>query len=240
MHNNKISVCMATYNGEKYIKQQLFSIINQLPNSYDEILISDNSSSDDTILRIQEIDDNRIKIYNSNARNVIFNFENSISKATGDYIFLADQDDIWSKDKIKIILPELEENLLVFSNFILFNDDKNIDKENTLFDKGINQSGFIKNLIKNRFTGATMAFKKELLDYAMPFPKSIPMHDIWLGLLAEYYGKVKYIDIPLLYYRKHTNNLSETGLKSSKKITEKLKTRYNLIVCFSKRILQTK
>ncbi len=231
---------MATYNGEKYIKQQLFSIINQLPNSYDEILISDNSSSDDTILRIQEIDDNRIKIYNSNARNVIFNFENSISKATGDYIFLADQDDIWSKDKIKIILPELEENLLVFSNFILFNDDKNIDKENTLFDKGINQSGFIKNLIKNRFTGATMAFKKELLDYAMPFPKSIPMHDIWLGLLAEYYGKVKYIDIPLLYYRKHTNNLSETGLKSSKKITEKLKTRYNLIVCFSKRILQTK
>jgi glycosyltransferase involved in cell wall biosynthesis len=240
MHNNKISVCMATYNGEKYIKQQLFSIINQLPNSYDEILISDNSSSDDTILRIQEIDDNRIKIYNSNARNVIFNFENSISKATGDYIFLADQDDIWSKDKIKIILPELEENLLVFSNFILFNDDKNIDKENTLFDKGTNQSGFIKNFVKNRFTGATMAFKKELLDYAMPFPKSIPMHDIWLGLLAEYYGKVKYIDIPLLYYRKHTNNLSETGLKSSKKITEKLKTRYNLIVCFSKRILQTK
>lgn len=231
---------MATYNGEKYIKQQLFSIINQLPNSYDEILISDNSSSDDTILRIQEIDDNRIKIYNSNARNVIFNFENSISKATGDYIFLADQDDIWSKDKIKIILPELEENLLVFSNFILFNDDKNIDKENTLFDKGTNQSGFIKNFVKNRFTGATMAFKKELLDYAMPFPKSIPMHDIWLGLLAEYYGKVKYIDIPLLYYRKHTNNLSETGLKSSKKITEKLKTRYNLIVCFSKRILQTK
>jgi hypothetical protein len=85
-----------------------------------------------------------------------------------------------------------------------------------------------------------MAFKKELLDFAIPFPKSIPMHDIWLGLLAEYYGKVKYIDTPLIYYRKHANNLSETGLKSSKKFTEKLRIRYNLITCFSKRILKSK
>ena len=236
MKTDKISICIATYNGEKYIKQQLVSIINQLPHEYDEVIISDDNSSDNTISKIKEIKDDRIVIYNSKSRNVILNFQNAINKSSGNYIFLSDQDDIWSDNKIEIFSKELQTNLMVFSNLILFNDEGNINFDNALYKKGTNQSGIIKNFIKNRYTGATMAFRRELIHYALPFPKNIPMHDIWLGLLAEWYGHVKYVDEPLLFYRKHENNLSETGRKSSKSLSERTKMRLNLFLSFMQRI----
>ena len=81
-----------------------------------------------------------------------------------------------------------------------------------------------------------MAFQSDLIKYIMPFPKGIPMHDVWIGLMAEYFGKVKYIDTPLIYYRKHQNNLSETGVKSSKRLSEKLVIRIKLFICLVVRI----
>lgn len=226
---------MATYNGEKYVEEQLNSILKQLDDN-DEIIISDDNSSDSTIEIIASLKDPRIKLLHSTFRNVILNFENALENASGDIIFLSDQDDIWSDNKVETFVCELESNLLVFSNLILFNDGKNIHNANALYKKGKDQTGIIKNFIKNRYTGATMAFRSELIDYALPFPKHIPMHDIWLGLIAEWYGKVKYIDEPFLYYRKHESNLSETGRKSSKSLFEKFKMRTNLIVSLVQRI----
>ncbi len=240
MVNDKISVCVATYNGEKYIQEQLLSILNQLPHSYDEIIISDDKSTDNTLLKIRELDDDRIIVFSSNARNVIYNFENALNKVTGKYIFLADQDDIWAENKIEKMVSVLDENLLAFSNLIPFTDKDAINPKNTIYKKGQDQSGIIKNILKNRYTGAVMAFNKELLELALPFPKNIPMHDVWLGLIAEFYGNVQYIDEPLIYYRRHGNNLSETGEKSSKSLIEKIILRYNLITSLCKRVWDLK
>ncbi|OUC60285.1 glycosyltransferase [Acinetobacter seifertii] len=86
MSNIKISVCMATYNGEKYIKEQLVSILKQISET-DEVIISDDSSVDNTLNIIKSINDSRVKVYRNCFRNVIKNFEFSISKASGDIIF---------------------------------------------------------------------------------------------------------------------------------------------------------
>ena len=89
-----VSVCMATYNGEKYIKEQIDSILSEIKEN-DEIVISDDNSTDCTVEIIKSYNDDRIKLYHSNARNFKKNFENARNKAKGDIIFLSDQDDVW-------------------------------------------------------------------------------------------------------------------------------------------------
>ena len=115
MSTPKISVCIATYNGEKYIKEQLESIIHQL-GEYDEIIISDDGSNDKTIQIIENFKDTRIKIFNHSPNRktkykfdlTTRNIENALSKAKGDFIFLADQDDIWIKNKVEKLIPFFE------------------------------------------------------------------------------------------------------------------------------------
>jgi len=99
----RISVCMATYNGEKYIYDQLQSILTQLSEN-DEVIISDNYSSDKTIEIIELFNDPRIKIYFLKKGKSIKNFENALLHASRDYIFLADQDDIWLPGKVQIMM----------------------------------------------------------------------------------------------------------------------------------------
>jgi len=109
----KISVCMASYNGEKYIRQQIDSILPQLGES-DELIISDDSSTDDTISVVKSINDNRIKlIKDQKFKSPVSNFENAIKNATGDFIFLCDQDDIWQPNKVESVLPFLKQYDLV-------------------------------------------------------------------------------------------------------------------------------
>lgn len=94
-----ISVCMATYNGEEYIKEQLESILCQL-GEMDEIIISDDGSTDNTLNIIESYNDSRIKIHiNTGKHGFVYNFENALQKAKGEYIFLSDQDDIWLPEK---------------------------------------------------------------------------------------------------------------------------------------------
>src|SRR5687768_8023645 len=102
---NKISICMATFNGSRYINEQLNSIITQLDES-SEIVISDDSSTDNTVQIIKSFNDKRIHVLpNQKFRNPIFNFENALKHVQGDYIFLADQDDIWLPDRLNKMLP---------------------------------------------------------------------------------------------------------------------------------------
>lgn len=237
MNNNKISVCMAVYNGERYIKEQLMSIINQLPHPYDEIIISDDGSTDNTIDIIKEIKDQRITIYSSKSKNVIYNFENAIKHATGNYIFLSDQDDIWYPHKIETSLINLQSNIMVFSNLSVF-EGCNLDVLKLLYDKDKKLEGFARNFIRNRYVGATIAFKSELTKHLLPFPKKISMHDIWIGILAEIYGKTKFINEPLIYYRRHGNNFSTTGSSSSNGLFKMLINRINLLKCVTQRIFR--
>lgn len=220
-----ISVCLATYNGEKYIEEQIDSILGQISEE-DEIIISDDGSSDATLEKIRTYKDIRIKIlHNKERKGVIGNFENALNNAKGEYIFLCDQDDIWLSHKVRMMLSQLNYNDLVFSNANIVDDGLNVLG---LLYINKNNCGFINNLLKNRFIGATMAFRSSLLKKALPFPNYIPMHDQWLGLLAEIYGKVYYFEEPLILYRRHSSNSSSTGKKSKYNLFEQLRFRLNI------------
>lgn len=224
----KISVCMATYNGEKYLRPQIDSILKQLSEK-DELIISDDGSTDGTLGIIESYQDRRIKLLHSTHKDLIFNFENALRKASGDVIFLSDQDDIWFEEKVERYKEKLNKNLLVFSNVAMFQDN-NINDYELFFKNSNKKTGLLNNLMKVKFLGATLAFKKEVLTKALPFPKNIPMHDIWIGLTAETIGATHYIDEPLIYYRRHENAASSTGGVSTNSLFKKISIRVNLVV----------
>lgn len=223
----KISVCMATYNGGKFLKEQLDSILPQL-SIEDEIVISDDGSTDATLQIIESYKDKRIHLYRSTYKNLIFNFENALKHAKGDFIFLSDQDDIWFKDKVEKCMEQLQKHLLVFSNAAMFKGGDMNDSE-LFFADDSKKTGLWNNLYKVNFLGATLAFRKSVLEKALPFPKKIAMHDIWIGLVAETMGSTHYIDEPLIYYRRHMDAASTTGGRSKNSFLAKIKIRLYLV-----------
>ncbi|WP_394775110.1 glycosyltransferase family 2 protein [Flavobacterium sp.] len=222
-----ISVCIATYNGGKFIKEQLDSILLQL-NTSDEIIISDDGSSDNTLEILESYNDSRIKIFRNSFRNIILNFEFALKQAKGDYIFLSDQDDVWLPNKVKVFLYSLTSYDVVVSNCKVVNANLEIINE-SFFQLNNSKKGLLSNLIKNSYLGCCLAFKKEVLIKALPFPKTIPMHDIWLGFVSELFFKSKFIEEPLLLYRRHGKNESPTAENSPYNLFLKLKFRLNII-----------
>ncbi len=223
-----ISVCIATYNGEKYIKDQLDSILVQLYTD-DEIIISDDSSTDKTIEIIKSFKDKRIVLYeNQKFKSPIFNVEHSLTYARGDYIFLSDQDDIWVPNKVKT----MKEFLLNFD--LVLSDTDIIDANGNILNKSFyqmngSQNGLLKNLVKNSYLGCTMAFNQKILQKSLPFPKDIAMHDWWIGLIAEIYGETYFINEKLIYYRRHGENASPAGEKSHYSLSRKILFRLIMI-----------
>lgn len=224
LQKDKISVCIPTYNGEKYIEKQLKSILTQLRN-YDEVIISDDSSTDSTLATVKKMNDIRIKIYSNNTfHSPIFNLENAIKKATGDYIFLSDQDDIWHPDKVKTMLSYLQDYNTVVSDCFIINESDEIIEE-SFFALNESRKGLIKNFIKNSYLGCCMAFDRKILQASLPFPRHIAMHDIWLGIISEIVGNPIFINSKLLYYRRHLNNFSPTAEKSKFSLIFKIRYR---------------
>jgi glycosyltransferase involved in cell wall biosynthesis len=223
-----ISVCLATYNGAKYIRLQLESILTQLSLD-DEIVISDDGSKDDTIQIISDLNDSRIRVFlNSAPHGVVPNFKNALCQAKGDYIFFCDQDDVWAPNKVKICVEELQHSDLVVHNALLMDGDGHISNVDFFSLRG-SRPGYWHNLYKNSFIGCCMAFRREVLDYVMPFPAHILWHDMWLGLMVEKHGKTKFINDNLLYYRRHGDNASATAEKSTFSLAFQLKYRLQML-----------
>lgn len=204
-----ISVCMATYNGEKYIKEQLVSILKQI-GPRDEIIISDDLSKDKTIEIVKGLNDKRIKIFFNTNKGYTNNFQNSIKNASGDLIFLADQDDVWVDDKIQIMSDLLKKYDFVVSNAQMVNKDLESLGTTYFQIRGGGKSGFLNNLIKLKYIGCCMAFRKIILNKAFPFPKNTTLcsHDLWIALISEFYFSTFVIQEPLLLYRRHGENVS--------------------------------
>ena len=226
---------MTTYNGANHIHRQLNSILPQL-DKHDEIIICDDGSKDATVSIIRSFKDSRIKLFQNSFQNVVLNFESAIEKAEGNYIFLSDQDDIWYDTKVIDIMCHLEKNIMVFSNLSIFKDDE-LGNLQLLYDDK-NKAGFIKNFISNNYVGATMAFNKNLVKHILPFPKNLNMHDSWIGLISEIYGNTKYIEAPLIFYRRHQNNVSTTGGTSDNGLTRKLVIRIKLMSKILRRVVR--
>lgn len=221
-----ISVCMATYNGERYIKRQLTSILSQL-NDKDEVIISDDGSTDNTIGIIRAMNDKRLLLsLNGGRSGPVGNFEQTLMRATGDFIFLADQDDVWLPDKVSSVLPLLKEYDLVLTDCAIVDKHDKLLKA-SFFEFRKSRSGFWRNIYKNSYMGCCMAFRKEILSYVLPFPTYIHMHDWWIGLLVEVKGSVFFYNRPLINYVRHDDNVSPTG-EHGYGITERIKNRYYL------------
>lgn len=229
-----ISVCIATYNGEKYIKEQLKSVLLQLSVN-DEVVVSDDGSNDNTVELIQSFSDSRIKLLLKNRfSSPVRNFENALKHAKGDYIFLCDQDDIWFPGKVKTMLSYLKQYDLVVSDCKVVDADLNVISE-SFFSGRLSGKGFWKNLIKNTYLGCCMAFRNEVLHYVLPFPDKIAMHDIWIGLSVEMHGLSTFLPNQLMLYRRHGANASFGGDKSKYSLAYKIKYRFYMIVYLLKR-----
>lgn len=231
-----ISVCLASYNGEKYIRAQIQSILSQL-NTDDELIISDNYSTDSTLEIIESFNDSRIKVVMCNRperklrskiqkdKNITNNFENALRACKGDYIFLSDQDDIWFDKKIDKQKPLLDKYELVMSNATIIDSLGNIVKEK-LYEKNPLRKG----LFSFRARGCLYSFRRELLDIALPIPKTVFSHDLWLIILAEYRKSFLFFDEPLVYHRRGIGNAStDVTEKSKNKLWFKIYYRIELL-----------
>ncbi|HJZ39241.1 MAG TPA: glycosyltransferase family 2 protein [Bacteroidales bacterium] len=223
-----ISVCIPTYNGEKYIHQQLESILTQLGND-DEVIISDDSSTDGTIAIINSFNDNRIKLFEGcTFKSPVFNLENALKHAQGDHIFLSDQDDVWLPGKVATMMGYLKDYNIVVSDCIVVNQEEKVIND-SFYSIVNSRTGFFKNFSKNSYLGCCMAFKRNMLAYFLPFPSGIAMHDIWMGLVSEVFGKPVFIPDKLILYRRHDRNMTHPHLKSKNTFTYKIRYRIVLI-----------
>ena len=224
-----ISVCIATYNGADTIRTQLDSIIPQLT-AEDEIIISDDNSSDGTVQVIQSMNCPLIKILKGPAAgSPIPNFENALRAAQGDYIFLSDQDDKWMPQKVQVMLDALQETDCVVSDCSITDSNFNITHP-SFFKCNSTRSGKFYNLLfKNGYIGGSMAFRRNVLTRALPFPPHTPMHDLWIGNVAAFYFRVRFINDSLSYFRRHNHNTSTSSQKSINPLSKRLGYRFATI-----------
>lgn len=223
-----VSIVLCTYNGEKYLEEQLNSIINQTYKNL-EIIISDDCSTDNTISILEKYKHlNNFHIF-LNKENLGFNknFELAISRANGYYIALCDQDDAWDLNKIDILVSSIEEESLVYANSMLV-DENLISLNKTLEDKlkvnFISSNSMLNFIFGNCVSAHAVLFKKEIVDF-LNFPRNI-YFDQYIAMVCASKNGVKYINKNLVLYRQHSNNtLAQNGFKKRKSIFHKIKTK---------------
>ncbi len=222
----KISVCLATYQGERFIGQQLDSILAQL-SPEDEVVISDDCSSDSTREIIESYADPRIRVFR-NATNVGYskNFENALSHANGDIIFISDQDDVWLPNKVELMRDSLLTHDLVVSDVVVVDADLATIAPSHFRQYGV-KPGFAHNLVRTRYIGAAMAMRRAVLDVALPLPgrSSLCAYDYWIAIAGELFFRVDVLDVPLMLYRRHGETASTGGAGSTHSIRHRIAVR---------------
>lgn len=210
--SKRISVAVATYNGEKYIKEQIESILDNL-STEDEIIVSDDGSKDATLEVLASIDCRGVEmqIIEGPGKGIKQNIANAIAHCEGKYIFLADQDDVWTKNKVEVVMTLLSSGKhLVIHDAKVVNSDMTETLMPSFFEYRGSTSGFVHNMIKNRYMGCCMAFSAELKDKILPIPDNIEMHDWWIGVLNDLiYKDSTFVKEQLLLYRRHESNVSD-------------------------------
>lgn len=229
IENKKIDILMATYNGEKYLVEQLDSIINQTYHNWN-LLIRDDNSTDKTLEIIQNYHkkDKRIKILKDNKGNlgIVRNFEELLKSSESEFIMFSDQDDIWVENKLDMYLKMIEKiknkGFMIHSDAILFDKNKsNILKDTFISKKAINKG--LENVFFNYFVqGATILISKEIKNFILPFPKEVYLHDRYIHLISELFFERIFVNKALIYYRQHGDN--QIGAKNT--IRELLSKRY--------------
>lgn len=223
----KISVALAAYKGEKYIGEQIKSILAQLPPD-GEIIVSDDRPGGETMQAVIAAADGdcRVKYIEGPGKGVCANFENAIRACSGDIIFLSDQDDVWLPEKVGSVMREFENGADVVLHDAFVTDSALEIKEKSFFRAHSSGSGFWTNLLRNSFVGCCMAMTRETAEMCLPFPDNLPMHDWWIALLAlKRHKNIVLLPEQLIYWRRHENTV--TGKKNS--LAQQLKWRAKMI-----------
>lgn len=223
----KVSVCMASFNGAAHILEQITSILDSP--RVDELIVSDDGSTDATRDIVATINDARISLLDGPRLGLIRNFEHALMHATGDVILLSDQDDVWMPGKVDRMLAALNEADMAVSDCRVV--DGNLQERYPSFFR-LNHSGpgLWRNLAKNGYLGCCMGMRRRVLDAALPFPPKVAMHDWWLGLVAERIGRVCFIDEVWSLYRRHGANASVTSERSTFSWLSRLRWRAYLLL----------
>lgn len=210
----RASIAMAVYNGEKYINEQIDSIIEMMTIE-DELIISYDESTDNTLAIINSYasEDSRIKIVFNKGKSVESNFNNAVANCSGKYIFLADQDDVWVNNKINVMVDYFEKNskccVLVSDGYIT---DEKLNESGELFREYKATPNPVRNFIKGTYLGCQMAFRSSIKEKVWPVSVNPALpHDLWLGVAGARYGKVELIHQKLIKHRLHESNYSNTS-----------------------------
>lgn len=213
----RVDILLATYNGEKYLVEQLESILSQTYSNF-RLLISDDFSTDGTrkILEEYKKKDDRIQLFFQGKNlGVIKNFEYLLKKVESKYYMLSDQDDIWKENKIERSVEKLEisESDLVYTDLEVVDENLNVTYKSYWKLKGIYKkvkkyNNFQALYLNNFVTGCTLISKKEFIKDILPLPNTskFVLHDYWIALVISQKGKISYIEEPLIKYRQHKNN----------------------------------
>lgn len=233
-----VSVCIATYNGGKYIREQLDSVLSQL-NENDEVIISDDCSNDDTLEIVNSYNDIRISTQKNNCQiGYIRNFEKLLNFCKGEYIFLCDQDDVWPEgrlDKMIGLLDGSGKSVLV-GNQVTFTGSVDVKSNlNSQIEKNQSRSGVANifsliTLPRIPYYGCCMLLNRRSLTYLLPFRSSKVSHDIWIAIASNCRNDIAHSSEVVLYRRLHSNNVTKSrGRSLFSKIKDRI-SRLGLVV----------
>jgi glycosyltransferase involved in cell wall biosynthesis len=211
------SVVLATYEGERFIDEQLDSIVAQLT-ADDEIIVSDDASSDNTVNLIRRRDDPRIHILANRERvGYVRNFGRAINQVRGEYVFFSDQDDVWLPGKVDNMCSALQKKPFVASDAVVVNE--RLEKLHRSYFEWRNAAIFSWQAIFLRppIVGATMACRNDYLQSLLPLPEFVP-HDFWLTFNAAWDSALEIIPTPLILYRRHAAAFSPSGTNRSRSL----------------------
>lgn len=207
---------MATYNGAAHVQTQISSILKQL-SATDQLVVVDDRSTDNTVEIIGNFKDPRIQLI-VNPMNVgaALTFNRALQQASGDIVFLSDQDDRWHDEKVATVVKMLDAGKLdlVVHDAVVMRGGQLVHA--SLFEMAGSSPGVIKNIVSNTFTGCCMAFRREILRDVLPISAHIGIfHDAWIGVLAQYFGyRVAFAPVPLMDFIRHGGNASTLQRRS--------------------------
>ena len=225
----KLSVLLASHNGERFIASQIFSILSQLL-PQDELIVSDDASTDRTIEIVSSFEDPRVILLNGPNEGINANFRHAYKYATGDAVLLSDQDDVWLPGRAQLYRDKLVLHDFVFCDAEVIDEDGNLIFP-SYFEKNRTPKSFLGKLIRCRTLGCCIGFRKNVIGEILRVHRvyDVLPFDYSLTLLSLFHFKVYFSTKPYHQYRRHGGNNSDGGEKSRNSIRRKLAFRLRVL-----------
>lgn len=217
MSTVRVSVCMATYNGERFLRPQIESILQELE-PQDELVVVDDASTDGTLAALASFADPRIRVHaRSDNRGYVRTFEEALELSTGDVVLLSDQDDVWVPGRRALFVSALETSAIAASNLVLLGSDEPLPNPLTRRPwrlRADRSRQGVRNALRilagmAPYYGCAMAIRRDVVDRVLPFPAYLDeSHDLWLALFGNAHRTMTHIEAPTIRRRVHDANAS--------------------------------